>query len=461
MAEIVLEETSKQVQDMFNKGFSAFERGNLDYAIDMFLYCVESEPSFLQARKFLRAAVLQKFKKKNGGAFGRVISGAAGYVKAMALFKSGKTDLALIDAERLLKNDPLNLKYMRLFSEISRIMGIPEAGILTMEMARDQAPDDIKILKLLGDLYGEIGMTTDARICLERLCDLSPRDPAALKALKDAMAVDSMSKDKWVETAEKGESFRNILKDSDEAAMLERENKSVMTGSDSSVLIDEAIAKIENDPQNINYHRALTRLYVRDQNFDDAISTLQNAIKLSPGDPELDRAMSVIRLQVLDQEIEEISKTGDAEALAAKQTERAQFQFDDLQDRVKRYPNDLDLRYAWGEILFHNDNVDEAIQQFQLSQKSPKHRVLSLYHLGLCFKTKKQYDMAKSQLEQADEQVSQMNDDKKNICYELGSVLDLMDDKAGALECYKRVYQVDISFRDISQKIEQAYEGAS
>ena len=61
MAEVTLDEVTRNVRDLFNKGFGTFERGNLDYAIDMLFACVEIEPGFLQARKFLRAAEVQRF----------------------------------------------------------------------------------------------------------------------------------------------------------------------------------------------------------------------------------------------------------------------------------------------------------------------------------------------------------------------------------------------------------------
>ena len=74
-------------------------------------------------------------------------------------------------------------------------------------------------------------------------------------------------------------------------------------------------------------------------------------------------------------------------------------------------------------------------------RKNPKFRVLSLYNLGMCFKAKKQYDMAKAQFQAAGESLSQMDDTKKDVLYELGAVAELLGVEArkaclehGALE---------------------------
>ena len=44
MAELTLEEAPQKLKDLFNKGFGALERGNLDYAIDLLFSCVQEEP---------------------------------------------------------------------------------------------------------------------------------------------------------------------------------------------------------------------------------------------------------------------------------------------------------------------------------------------------------------------------------------------------------------------------------
>lgn len=462
MAEVTLEQAPKRVRDLFNKGFGTFERGNLDYAIDMLYSCVEMEPGLLQARKFLRAAEIQRHKQKKSNPVTKIVNTIAGfpaYVVALAVFQFGKPAKALLAAEKLLKKQPLEPRYVKLFAHAAADAGFPEAAVQTLEVARDHNREEKEILRTLGGLYQDQGETKAARECFEKLCELSPNDPAAVKALKDAMALDSMKTDGWSEAAEKGGTYREMIRDTKEAELLEQQAKAVKSTKDADALIQDAVAKIEAEPENINYYKSLARLYRQKKMFDEAIEVLEKAVEVSGGDPELDAALSSARVQKFDAEIAALKEAGDEGAVSARKEERDAYVYEDLQSRVKRYPNDLKLRYDLGIMQLERGLVNEAIQQFQLSQKSPTHRVASLYYLAVCFKQKSQYDLAQEQLEAALAQTSSMDDTKKSVLYELGEVAELLGDKQKAAGYYKQIYQVDIGYRDIAEKIENLYAG--
>ena len=183
MAEVTVDRVPRQVRDMFNKGCMAFERGNYEYAIDLLFACVEAVPGFLQARKFLRAAEIKLFHEKKGGALSRMTGGLSSmpaYFAAVATLKAGKAQNALLQAEKLLRNDPLNLKYILLFADAAMAAGLPEAAVQTLEVARDTYPDDAAIIEHLGRLYTQLDQPKLARETFERLCELRPHDPAAV-----------------------------------------------------------------------------------------------------------------------------------------------------------------------------------------------------------------------------------------------------------------------------------------
>ena len=50
MPELTLEEAPRKVRDLYQKAFAAYERNNLDYAMDLFTSLLELEPNLLQAR---------------------------------------------------------------------------------------------------------------------------------------------------------------------------------------------------------------------------------------------------------------------------------------------------------------------------------------------------------------------------------------------------------------------------
>lgn len=460
MAEILMSDAPKKAKEFFDKGFVAFEHNNMEYAVDMFMAALHVCPGLLNARKFLRAAEIKMFKDKKGGAITHAIAKLKGmplYLKASALIKSGKAEQALEVTEKLLKMDPLNVSFILLFSKAADLDELPEAAIQTLEIAKDYYPENAEVLKALGKNYQLSGRTNDARECFEKLCDIFPNSPEILKAAKDSMALDSMNKGGWSNAADGG-SFRDMIRDSKEAEILEQESKAVKSEKDIESLIEVTKEKIENDPGNINHYRSLARLYVQQDSFDEAIATLEKAIEVSSGDPEVDAALSRVKLQKFDYDIEQLTAAGDEEALAAKEQEKAQFLFDDLQQRVERYPNDLVLRFDWGVMLFKNDYLNEAIQQFQLAQKNPQFKIRSLYYLGMCFKQKEQYDMAIEQLEMAASEMTTMDDTKKDIIYELGVIAEINGDKEKAADYFKQIYQVDIGFKDVADKVEKVYK---
>ncbi len=460
MAEVGLGSVSGNLKELYNKGLAAYERGNFDYSIDLFFSCVEMEPGFLSARKYLRSAEIRKFHKNRKGSFAHVMSsitGLPGYLRAITLIKSGKAEQAVLSVEKLLRKDPLNKKFIMAFVHASSAAGLPEAAIHTLELAQEHYFSDIQILNWLGSLYVKTGKTRSARSCFERLCDLCPNDPNALKSLKDVMALDSMNTDGWSEAAEKGGTYRDMIKDTEEATRLEVESKAVKTDKNAESLIVHLEQRIKEEPENLNHYKALSRLYTQNKKYDRAIEVLDRGLDVTSSDPELDNAKSDIRVQQFDHEIDTMRQQGDEQGAEAKEHEKAQYVFDSLQQRVKRYPNDLKLRFDWGLMLFENEHYKEAIQQFQLAQRSPKYRTRSFYYLALCFKQKKQYDLAREQLEKASSELPVMDETKKGIVYELGQIAEIMDNSEEAARHYKQIYQVDIGYRDVADKVESVY----
>jgi tetratricopeptide (TPR) repeat protein len=464
MPEVTLEQAPPKVRDMFNRGFVAMERGNLNYAIDMFTACIQLEPSLHRARKFLRAAEIKQSKAQGGGQVAQIISfitNLPAYLTAMALLKSGKPGQALQSVEKLLRAAPLNLSYIKLLDQAAEASGEYEIAIQTLDMAREHYPGDAFILDRLGHLYMETDQPRQGRECFELLCTLRPNDSAAVKSLKDAMAIDSMTKDGWEEAHATGGSFRKMIRDEKVAAILEKEAKAVKGQGDIESLITENKSRIQREPGNINYRRALATLYSSNGMYEEAITTLQEAQAVSGGrDPQIDQALSAIRLQAFDSEIKKLEEKGITAAIEAKRQERAQFIFNDVQDRVARYPTDLAIKYEYGILLYEQDRINEAIQQFQAAQRNAQRRVNSLYYIGLCFKAKQQYDMAIEQLQKAVAELPVMDDLKKTVLYELGLVLETVNRRPEAMDCFKQIYQIDIGYRDVSGKVEGGYKPA-
>jgi tetratricopeptide (TPR) repeat protein len=160
----------------------------------------------------------------------------------------------------------------------------------------------------------------------------------------------------------------------------------------------------------------------------------------------------------MDEDITNLTQKGMSAAAEAKKRDRDLFLATDLQDRVTRYPNDLQLKFEFGVMLFDQNRINEAIQQFQAAQRNAQRRTQSLFYIGRCFRAKQQYDMAIDQLQQAVADLPIMDDTKKAIVYELGSIYELTSRSAEAMDCFKQIYQIEIGYRDVATKVEQGYK---
>jgi tetratricopeptide (TPR) repeat protein len=460
MAEVKSDLTAQQAQNFYKKGVTAFERGNLDIAIDMLMQCVTLSPGFSLARKFLRAAQITKFKREKKSRlatqvqeFGSMLARA----KISALQKSGKLEAALVECEKLLSRNPLHSLNVELAVEIAEASGHADAALFTVESAYENNPDDMKLLRRVAEFYMKVGDYTKARDAYAKLNAFLPNDQQIFKQLKDAEARVTMAAG-WEETSGKKDGYRDLIANKDQAAKLDMKAKSVQTGSDADALIDEAKQRIAAEPNNLNFYRALARVYLQNKRFGEAVQTLEDARKINAADPELDRAITQAKISAFEAKIEELKAAGSVAEAADLEGEMNQFVFDDLSARVQRYPNDLKLRFELGLQYFKYEYFDEAIGQLQMAQRSPKERVESLFYLAKCFAKKGQRDMAVMQLETANEQLEIMDDLKKKVVFELGVLAEESGDYEKAFSYYKDVYGADIGFEDIGVRMERIYK---
>lgn len=454
MAEKKFEEASRKARDLFQKGTQCMERDNFEYAMDLFLSVLDMEPNLTRARSALRAAQVKQYQTKKVSHAMTSLSGMGKKMKAGGLLKKEPLQ-ALRLSEELLCKDIYNTSFVNMNIEAAKAAGMPEVGVLTLELAKQADPQNADMLQKLGDLYTEVERHADARDCYEIIFRMKPKDQAALKQLKDAEALASMQKGKW----EQEGSFRDKVKDSD-AATKSAQNEQVAESEDNiEQSINSIKREIKKEPENVNNHRALARVLAKAKRFQESIDALDAAqVAAGAADPQIDLAISQTRIQEYEFNIKGLRADGKEAEADALETKKVAFAFNDLQDRVKRYPNDLQFRFDYGVMLFDKDEINDAVQQFQLAQRNPSSRIRALYYMALCFKSKNQYDIALEQLEKAAAELNVMDENKKDIVYEMGLLCELMENKEKAIELYKTIYSADIGFRDVAERIEQAYE---
>ena len=67
--------------------------------------------------------------------------------------------------------------------------------------------------------------------------------------------------------------------------------------------------------------------------------------------------------------------------------------------------------------------------------------------------------MAARRFQEAIKEKPVFDEEKKEVLYQLGSVLEKMGKTDEAIEQFKQVYEADISYKDVSAKVDAYYAG--
>lgn len=444
---------AQKAQNFTNRGRQALETGKYDLAVDMLMEAVSAAPDILETRKLLRAAQIANFRKNGKAGFGAKLGYMMARQKIMALVKKGDGAAAMLEAENLLRQNPLDPDNIEAAVKAAEAAGKADHAALTIEAAYECSNKDPSLLERVATYYTMAKRWDKARDAYRKLSELKPGDQRVLGMLKNAEAQATMNAG-WNDSVGKKGGFQNLIANKEQAAKLDAANKAVVTGDDAEMLIAEKLKQIEAEPKNMNARRALARIYNQGKRYYEAIEALQAAIEVSGTmDPELDRMLSQTTALYYDQQIGILREQGKNEEADEMEQQKNQFVFDDLQQRVERYPNDLHLRYELGKQCFEYGYYDDALTHLQLAQKSPKDRIGSLYYLAMCFIQQGQTDMGVMQLETARDAIPMMDDLKKKVVYQLGLCAEESGDLQKAYQYYKDVYSADVGFEDLSERM--------
>src|SRR5690349_19968657 len=97
--------------------------------------------------------------------------------------------------------------------------------------------------------------------------------------------------------------------------------------------------------------------------------------------------------------------------------------------------------------------------EFQKAQGKPQRRLQAMAYCGQSLAAKGMNDMAARKLQDALKEKPGFDDEKKEMIYLLGSVLEKMSKKELAIEQFKQIYEVDISYKDVAAKVDEYYSG--
>jgi tetratricopeptide (TPR) repeat protein len=114
---------------------------------------------------------------------------------------------------------------------------------------------------------------------------------------------------------------------------------------------------------------------------------------------------------------------------------------------------DFQSHYDLGVAYKEMGLLDEAIAEFQKALRGADGRLRSSEALGLCFYEKGQFTVAETILRRALELPASGDAERVGLLYWLGRTQEELGKSPDALHSYNRVFAVDITFQDVSQRV--------
>ncbi|MCZ6795046.1 MAG: tetratricopeptide repeat protein [Planctomycetota bacterium] len=463
---------SNGAKERFKRGDQAARKGNYEYAIELYLQGLTLDPKAGIQRRRLHEiealAIESAGGNPEGGVSAKVKSmGVLAKIKKLTLQK--KWDEVVHEIERALRTQPRNVALLLQLTQALLKLEAEDGAVEVLEEVVAYDRHNIEGLRRLGHLWTKKDDTDKAIEYWEKLRMIKPDDKEASKEIRNLSAANMVKRaeDRKAETGD--ESFTALLKDEEESADLESQSKVLRTDEDRRRAIKMKKDDLKKEPKNSRLWRELGTLYQDLKEWKYALAAYKKALDVNPHDlfandkiGSLKEQRHEERLEAMRAEVAEAEKNGGAAAeelrqqLAQAEKDVLAFKTAEYQRRVAAHPTDYDLKVRYGSLLMESGNYDEAIEQFQKAVKDPKFKVASLNLMGLCFHTKGVHAVAITQYKEALDNIADPDSDMaKETKYNLAVASQQSGDKDTALQYFQEIMATDISYRDISTRVDQ------
>ena len=441
------------VADLKTKAREAFKRKNYEQALEIYVEAVQFAPDDSEVYDGLQQAAEKAREGRGRSLFG-------GGLSKLSLGASRDPMKKIVACMRYLAKNPGDKSVLMTLGDAAEEGGHLNAAVYAFRAAAKADPEDNRAWKRLGAVLYTQKKYKEASDAYGEAVRLDPRDQEALKMRKNLAAEGALKTGGY----ESAKSSRELIKDKEIAGKLERDVRLQLTEQDA---MDEAArlrADIAKDPTgSVRTRIRLGEVLHQKGDVEGSIAAYEDALKLDSGNYDLSIKLGDLRLNRAQEEFARMKAAYEASGEdAAKRTalelargKLLEARLAEFGRRVKDHPTDLAERYKYGATLLMSGRVDEAIGEFQKTVVDPRRKTDSLLRLAECFEKKNMIDLAAKQVRKAVEDFPVLNSERaKDVTYRLGDVLAHLGDKEGSKKEFMKIYEIDISYKDVASRIQ-------
>jgi len=430
---------------------------NFDYAIDLYLDGLRFAPEALEDghAPLRRMALVRQGKGKKKPSLVEIFR-----------HKSSKTPLeAMLNAEFLMAKDPDNLKYAEAMLKAAVAGGYHRTGEwiaqLLFEANKASTKPSFDTYILLKESYAKMQLFTKAVSACEAALQAHPNDDLLRDELRNLCASMTVEKGKYG----KADDFRGSIRDKEAQDQLHSQDNVVKSDQTKQNAVERARKELEQgrvSPTNVLNLADLLAELETEAGYDEAFELLGRYYEKTQ-DFSFQRRLGELKLRRLREKIrvidQQLKTQPDNAALKEQRSallaDMEHLELEHYRTCQENYPTDLRFKYEYGRCLIRAQQFDQAIPLFQEAQKDPKLHLLALDKTGLCFLLKGWHEDAIEIFQRAIQACpTQESTIAKDLKYNLARTYEASSQSAQALEIYRKLAQLDFSYKDIGQRID-------
>lgn len=448
------------LEKLRKKADEAVRAKNFEYAVQIYGQILSLHPDSAADRKSLRTVQRKVFLEKGGSGKLAKLFGRATQVKLEAAKLSKNPQKVLEEAEAILEKDPFNDAVLKTLAAAALEAKLEETSRYTYEDILERNDKDVDALRALGGLWYEKDRQK-ATEYFERVRKIVPEDRQAHQAIRDLAAKATM--DQGVSKSAETGDYHDMLKNKSLQQRLEDQSRVAKTVDEIQRAIAYAKSDIQKSPKEPRHYVKLAEELVKMKSFAEAREALKKAQELDSANLTYRFKHGDVLIREFDVQIQEAQEAsakspGDAalkEKLKGLWAQKLSTAIADFATRVQAYPTDLDMRYRYGEYLFQAGKIKEAIPELQQAVNDPRRKRQALIRLGSAFLKEGMLELAQTQLLKALEEKHVIDDEAKQIHYNLAIVYEAMKKPEKARDSYQAILQVDYNYKDVSDRMKK------